>query len=300
MEFLLPKLKAIAENAESLYSHRALKKGDQVRHIWVPNPELMSLLRRIHRRILTPITLPSSVHGAVQGRSPRTNAEEHLASKCVVKVDVQKFFDKVRHEFVYRMFRHELGFGTGVSRLLTRLTTRGSSLPQGTPTSPAIANLLLIPIDGRLQGQSIVCGVKITRFVDDITVSGDDPRNLINVIARLLSSRRLPIHRAKKDRKVSKLQIIGRSSRQEVTGLVVNGSKPSIAKVRRDKVRAAIHQLTSAEDPSQARSIAGRIEHVRRYNPGSAKRLTRQLETIKSVSKAGDGSKAVPPIGPER
>jgi RNA-directed DNA polymerase len=199
--------------------------------------------------------------------------------RCVVKVDVRSFFDKVRHEAVYRLFRHELGFGREVARLLTRLTTRDSSLPQGTPTSPTIANLVLVPIDGKLNQRTTDEGVRCTRFVDDITLSGDDPRHLVNEVARLLSTRRLPIHRAKSREKEGKLQILPRSGSQEVTGLIVNGSsKVSLSKARRDRIRAAVHQFpTSNATRPETRSIAGRIEYAKRYNPGSGARLEAQL-----------------------
>ena len=66
-----------------------------------------------------------------------------------VNLDVKDFFPNVRHYIVYRMFRRELGFGRDVARLLTRLTTFRAGLPQGAPTSTAIANVLLaLPVDG--------------------------------------------------------------------------------------------------------------------------------------------------------
>jgi len=266
---------------ERYYTERSIKKGDKVRRLWIPNPELMDVLRRIQRKVLSPIVLPESVHGAVRGRSPKSNAEIHLSSRCIVKVDARKFFDKVRHGAVYRMFRHDLGFGCDVARLLTRLTTRDARLPQGTPTSPSIANLVLVPIDGTLAKKASAAGIQCTRFVDDVTLSGDDPRHLINEVAKLLSTRRLPIHRRGAMGKPSKLQILPRTFPQEVTGLLVNGSsRATLSKARRDKIRAAIHQLPDdGVTKKELRKINGRIAHAKRFNSGSAARLERQLKS---------------------
>ncbi len=256
---------------------------DKVRTFRVPDDELMDIQRRIVQRVLNPIGFGDEVHGGIRGRSAATNAAVHRSQNCVVNLDVKSFFDKVRHEAVYRMFRHDLGFGRDVASLLTRLTTFRSLLPQGAPTSPAVANLVLaMPVDAPLASLVQDLEVKYTRFVDDLTFSGKDPRRVINVVARLLSRRRLQMYRKKSGRK-SKLRITPRSRPQEVTGLLVNASRTSVPRKRRDSIRAAIFGLRSlmgeAHIRAEVRSIHGRIAHVGRFNPGEALRLKRYLSS---------------------
>lgn len=74
-------------------------------------------------------------------------------------------------------------------------------------------------------------------------------------------------------------------TRQEVTGLVVNGSgKLSLSRSRRDAVRCSIHALGTISDDwgfvSALASIRGRIAYVKQFNEGNAWRLTRYLEHI--------------------
>ena len=247
----------------------------------------MNVLRRIKKKVLDPIHLSDEVHGGVRGRSPRSNASSHCGERCVVTVDVREFFDKVRHETVYRMFRHDLGFGRDVASILTRLTTLDSRVPQGSPTSTAVANLVLsIPVDGPLTKQASRLGIRYTRFVDDLAFSGTDPRSIINTAARFLSQRRLKIHRKSSNaEKPSKLKITPRSRPQEITGLLVNSTGgPSISRTRRDAIRAAIFHLRHANDRSvqdtEARSIRGKISYLRQFNPGSALRLERYLDAV--------------------
>lgn len=246
----------------------------------------MEIQRRI-QRLLAAISLGDEVHGGVRGRSPRSNAGCHLGEPYVVNLDVRDFFPSVRHGLVYRMFRRELGFGRDVASLLTRLTTFRDQLPQGAPTSTIVANLLLaVPVDGPLTARSREIGVRYTRFVDDITLSGSNPKPLINAVARMLSSRRLQIWRKK-----SKLKITRQSEPQEVTGLMVNSRKgPSISRRRRANIRAAIFQLRNLTDDESrvaaVNSIRGRIAHVRLFNPGAAKRLHRYLESVNDANGA--------------
>jgi RNA-directed DNA polymerase len=200
------------------------KKTGKIRHYRIPKPELKEIQRRIKNNVLGQFELHDSAHGGIRGRSPHSNASKHLGQAWVITMDVKSFFPNVRHYIVYRLFRHELGCGNEVAYLLTRLTTLQGQLPQGAPTSTAIANLLLTKaVDVPVSRRALEIGAEYTRFVDDFSFSGHDPRTLINDAARALSRKRLPIWRkTTKFQPKPKLKIMPRSKRQEVTGLIVN------------------------------------------------------------------------------
>ena len=278
------RLKNIAENINSHYTEVSLwQTSSKLRVLRIPSVELKEIQRAIKRHILDPYDLGPSAHGGVKGRSPLSNARCHLNQPCVVNLDVKTFFEDVRHYMVLRLFRKELRFGRDVARLLTRLTTLDGQLPQGAPTSTSLANLLLRSVDQIIETRARSSGVSYSRFVDDVTLSGENPRALINSVARALSTKRLRIHRSQpKFSSKVKLSVKSARSPQEVTGLVVNSPLgPSVSKKRRDAVRAEIHQL-GKEDPAvrafRLPSIKGKIAHVRRYNPGTARRLERLLD----------------------
>jgi RNA-directed DNA polymerase len=281
------RLNEIAEEIQSHY--RPFSKMDakkqKVRHFRDPNPELKKIQKNISG-LIARFAFSDIAPGGVTGKSPRSNATPHLGQRCVVNVDVKSFFPNVRHYVVYGLFRRELGFGRDVARLLTRLTTLDAGLPQGAPSSNAIANLLLTNVvDKPVSFVAAKMNAEATRFVDDFTFSGGEPRPLINATAKALSRRRLSIWRKNgKFQATPKLKITPNSQRQEVTGLVVKRrSGPSLSRERRDAVRAAIFQLVSIADASSRNkaleSIRGRITHVRTYNPGTALRLEKYLTT---------------------
>lgn len=283
------RLESIASNIRDHYDQWPLvdkRNPAKVRQVRSPRAELKKIQRLLIQKIFSLIPLHESVHGGLKNRSAKTNAERHLAQPCVVTLDIKHFYDQVRHEVVYSLFRKELGFGRDVARLLTRLTTCNDALPQGAPTSLAIANLLLtLPVDNPLSAMAERIGVKTTRFVDDLAFSGRNPTSLINVAAKYLSSRRLPIHRRPTRVGVKcKLKIMRRSTPQEVTGLLVNcAAGPSLSRARRDRVRSAINKLPTLQGRQrerQTQSITGRIQHVSQYNAGSAKRLRRRLNAV--------------------
>lgn len=288
------RLREMADNVETNYSQWGLPSKankDVIRIIRSPSPELKTVQRRIKSKVLAVHPLDDSVHGGVRGRSPRSNAEQHLGQRCVAKLDVRSFYPNVRHYMVYRTLR-ELGYGRNVARLLTRLTTLKGSLPQGAPTSTMMANLVLArTVDRALSDAARSHSLRVTRFVDDITISGSNPRPLINLSARLLSSKRLPIWRNRgRGAHRNKLKITPRTKPQEVTGLIVNStSGPSISRPTRDRIRAAVWALRNASNAAalkkEVNSIRGRIAYVRQFNPGAAERLQARLQlTMKELS----------------
>lgn len=259
------------------------RRTGKVRTLHAPSKELKDIQRRLTRNVLLRIEISPHVHGGVKGCSPRTNVLPHLRRSWVASLDVRDFFPQIRHGIVLQLFRKELGFGRDVARLLTRLTTREGGLPQGAPTSLALANILLWKsVDLPIAEKAAALRLNYTRWVDDISVSGDDPRPIINAVAKRLSQRGLRMYREKaKFQSRPKLKITPRWRRQEVTGLVVNGSRPSVSRQRRDRVKAAIHELSklgAIEFLKGIESIQGRINHIRQFNPRSAENLRTALQ----------------------
>lgn len=154
--------------------------------------------------------------------------------------------------------------------------SRAPQLPQGAPTSVAIANLVLArPVDAPTRVQTGKANTIFTRFIDDIGLSGDDPAAHIGDVARRLSLRGLSIHRGEK------LKIRPRSMPQTITGLNINSGRPTVPRQYHEKVRAAIHGLRKISDPAKhaqaARKISGRIAYIGQYQPAAARRLAGQL-----------------------
>jgi hypothetical protein len=278
------RLKEIAGNLKPHYRREFLRVGDKVRELRIPKDELKRIQRRILAAILLGIEVDPCAHGGVTGHSTRSNARQHSGHGVVATCDVRSFFPCVRPTQVFRMFRHRFGYGRDVASILTRLVTYGAELPQGAPTSTAIANLLLKhPVDGPLTRLSAGKNC-YTRFVDDLTFSGIDPTTLIQEAGQQLSRLGLRLHRKKGALgSKSKLRIARNSEPQIVTGLTVNAKEgPSVPKQRRDAIRSEIHKLrnipTTGARSKKIASIRGKIAYVKQFNPGSAARLARSLE----------------------
>jgi RNA-directed DNA polymerase len=115
-------------------------------------------------------------------------------------------------------------------------------LPQGAPTSPAIANLVAFPMDDELTRVSKFEGVVYSRYADDLSFSSNAPisaefRTTVSEIVRRFG---FQVQR-------TKTRLMGPAIRREVTGLTVN-QQVSIPRQRRRELRAYFHQIGCAPD----------------------------------------------------
>jgi RNA-directed DNA polymerase len=272
-------LEELATAAASHYHPFLLKRpGKKPRQIDNPDPQLKSVQGTINRMLLKDFPFPEYVHGGIKGRSPYTNAREHLNKRSVVRLDVRDFFPSITDQQVYSVWIQKLGCSRPVASLLTALTTYHRHLPQGAPTSSSLANLMLLDADMEIYQAASQAGCSYTRYVDDLILSGDHPQALIEGALQALQKTGFRISR-------KKLLIMRADCPQEVTGLSVNSRKgPSVPRHRRDQIRAAINQLKSiprgAEFNRLTNSVRGRIGHLSRINPGAANSLTRYLESV--------------------
>ncbi len=263
-------------------SYRPFQKvrGTKTRTIDNPVGTLKKIQRRINLHILRPIDLPPHLHGGVRKRSPMTNAIQHLSRRYIVKIDVKDFFPSITPEHVRQVWRNQ-GFGRRVANLLTALTTYEGHLPQGAPTSTTLANLVLLGEDARALKQLLPAGLRFTRFVDDLTISGEHPQELIQAVIKILRGSGFQTRH-------QKLEIQNRRGQQTCTGYTVNSARgPSRPKQYRERVRAEIHQLRHLNGDAERmahtlRSLRGKVENIRRTNPGSARRLDLLLKRVTS------------------
>ncbi|TSJ44984.1 reverse transcriptase family protein [Fluviicola chungangensis] len=132
--------------------------------------ELKVIQRAIKERILVPISMPSNIHGGVKKRSNITNAKPHQGKKFQFTTDLQDFYPSIKYDRVYDTFL-KLKFSNHYSHWLTKFTTWKYELPQGTPTSTHVSNIVFLETDFRLIEFCNRQGITYTRYVDDLTFS---------------------------------------------------------------------------------------------------------------------------------
>jgi hypothetical protein len=119
-----------------------LKPNGGKRLLLKPRGRLNKIQGRIKRAILDRVPPLPFVHGGIRGRSIRTNAAPHIGHEAVIAMDIKDCFPSIGPNKVSKVF-NDLGIVGEAAAILVALTTFDFQLPQGTKTSPAIANLVL-------------------------------------------------------------------------------------------------------------------------------------------------------------
>ena len=283
------------------------KRSGGVRLLEIPKAQLRAHQQRLLHGLLEYVPLHEAVHGFRPRHSCVTNARPHVGQAVVMRMDLEDFFGNIGGGKVYALFT-TLGYPAAAARALTRLTTcatpanafdaeagklswltrkrlQSPHLPQGAPTSPALANLCAFNFDVRVQALAERFGVNYTRYADDLNFSGDATLKFrahalqAHVAAIALEEGFHINHR--------KTKVMVAAARQRVTGIVVNRTT-NIARDDYDRLKATLHNCAKHGPDTQCTSdihtfknhLSGHIAHLSAIHPARGVRLKQVFNQI--------------------
>ncbi len=230
-------LATMINSSESYYRSFFIpkRKGGE-RHITAPYPSLLLCQRWIYKNILLAQPVHKSAHGFIQGRSIITNAEKHLSTRCLLKMDFKNFFPSIKINWVVNFF-YKLGYAKNVSYYLASLCCYKGELGQGSATSPYLTNILLFSLDGRLSKLSLSYNLNYSRYADDITFSGNYiPYKLISIVTEIIKDYGLKVNS-------EKTILHTKPGKRIVTGLSVTGDKLKLPRKAKREIRKELFYI---------------------------------------------------------
>lgn len=280
------------------------KKTGGDRLISAPMPRLKKAQHWILVNILEKVELHDAAHGFRSSRSIVTNATPHVGAEVIINFDLKDFFPSISYKRVKGLFQ-SFGYSESATTIFGLLCTESEieeveldgktyfvavtdrHLPQGSPASPAITNLLCRRLDKRLDGMAGELGFTYTRYADDLTfsASGDSKQNICNILRHTKS---IVLHEGFAINE-KKTRILRKNRQQEVTGIVVN-EKLSIDKKELKRFRATLFQIEK-DGPEGKRwgnsedviaSIQGFANFVAMVNPEKGAEFLEQVKAIKN------------------
>jgi RNA-directed DNA polymerase len=299
-------------HAQATQHYRCLlqaKHSGGLRLIEAPKAGLKQTQRRLLDGLLQQVPVHEAAHGFVTGRSVASHAAAHVGRPVVLRFDLRDFFNSIRASRVHALWR-TLGYPEGVARTLTTLcTTRtpaavierlrdddgidwiaakrlaAAHLPQGAPSSPALANLCAFRLDLRLEGLAWTFGATYTRYADDLVFSGpaalrERSRHLESWIAGIAADEGFALH-------PHKTRCLPQHRQQRITGVVVN-QRINAPRHDYDALRACLHrcalegpasQNITGEPDFRAR-LLGRIAWMAQLNRSRGDKLMRLFKRI--------------------
>lgn len=227
-----PELKKIWWFRERMYtSFNIHKKSGKARPIDAPNSRLKILQKSIAESLGKCYVPRDVVHGFVTGRSVRSNAETHLQRRHIVNVDLKSFFATITEGRVVGLLI-SIGIDKETSEIIARLCCKGGVLPQGSPASPILSNMVCFRMDKALLRFAKSRRLLYTRYADDITLSSFQGRSTLfdvsippagRLATESLATDLLSVIRSNGfEINQEKIHYADRTSRRSVTGIKVN------------------------------------------------------------------------------
>lgn len=260
------------------------RKGGGDRQIDAPNPLLKALQRSLADRLyecLAEIEAASKhknklSHAFRYDASIISNAKAHKARRYVLNLDLKDFFPSYNFGRVRGFFlaNNDFKLAEPVATTIAQIACNDGKLPQGSPCSPVLTELLTHFLDIRLAGFARHYKCTYSRYADDMTFSTNQ-KEFPAALAiqeretwKLGDELRTRIEGASFTINNAKTRMQCRGSRQSVTGLIVN-EKVNVPESYYKRVRAMAHRFLATGiyqhdgvDHTSIELLEGMLNHV--------------------------------------
>lgn len=295
------------------YTWRTIPRQRGVRIVAAPKSRLKEIQRRLLRNVLAGIPLHTAAHGGVPGHSVRSAVQPHAGARVLIRMDLASFFPAINAGRVHGLLVSR-GVEASVATTITGLCTtavppdvwsglprprdvaaldahvllgalmRVPHLPQGAPTSPVLANAVSYRLDRRLSALAARFDARYTRYVDDLTFSGDrlaqrHRHRLADLVAMVVADEGFRVNHRK-------TAVLSHAGRLATLGAVVN-ERPTLPREERDRLRAIVHNCLVYGAAGQAHGrprfrdeLRGRIAAANSLDPMFGARLLEQFSRI--------------------
>lgn len=297
-------------NSKHYRSRWIRKRSGGWRLIEAPRSKLRFAQQILLEQIFNQVPPHPFAFGFSRNKNVLDFAKPHLRQPVCWRLDLKDFFASVTTGRVFGLLLR-CGYSHDVAHTISLLTTvetcprilsiehpnaslkvqstvyQKRHLPQGAPTSPAIANLCAYGLDVRLSGLArSLGGVCYTRYADDMMFSGDG--DLARQSKRLLSVVGAIVLDEGFDLNFRKTRLMRSSQQQAAAGIVVN-RKLNIKRKEYDKLKATLHNCirhgpasqNHDDHPAFRQHLDGRVQWVERLNQRKGEKLRILLSQIR-------------------
>ena len=298
----------IVKKKEDYYLSFPIKKSSgKLRWIDAPQGKLKELQYNILYKILYVQRPHKAATGFILGKGVKDGALRHLGCKVILTMDLNDFFPSIKAKptvivtlstclKVMDIIRRKKTLDKieynyqEIADIASLLTYKGG-LPQGSPASPAMANLVCWPLDKSLSSLSDTFGkeysteIKYTRYADDLSFSSENKDISIGKLIPLVEEE---LKKQNFSSNQKKTRIKRPNARMLVTGIVIN-EKLGVPKWHWRNLRARLHNLQSNPKSGlpptglslqEQQELRGQIEWIRQLHPVRGNSLMESLGKI--------------------
>ncbi len=272
-------LESSAKSASYLYrTYEIPKRGGGSRTIHHPSLELKALQRWLLRNVIEYLPVMEGVAFAYRKKTNvASNAEQHLNSKYLLRMDFINFFPSLGEEDIrYYIKGNDRLFQSWAEKdvwFFNSIVCRFGKLTVGAPSSPSLSNVLCRHMDVEIKKVSDDLGATYTRYADDLIFSTNTPKvlsELERAVVRIVRNLECPANlhvNQKKTRHLSKRQ------KRQVTGVVLSTDGTlSLGRKLKRQIRSMVYRVESLEVVERKR-LAGLLAYCKSIEPDFINRL---------------------------
>ncbi|ELV7515515.1 RNA-directed DNA polymerase [Photobacterium damselae] len=206
----------IATSPHKFYrSFQVKKRRGGNRDISAPYPKLYYIQSWIKTNILENLSIHEASYAYEKGKSHIDNAKNHIGDRDVLKLDLVDFFGNINIDLIVKVFINA-GYSKKLSCQLANICSNGVCLPQGSPSSPIISNIVLFELDKELSILAQEHKLTYTRYADDLTFSGEKiDHKIFSDVIKKIEGYGFEVNKDKSN-------IYKKGKRKTITGIVVS------------------------------------------------------------------------------
>jgi RNA-directed DNA polymerase len=264
------------------------KRSGGQREVAQPAREVKAIQRWLMQRIEPLLPRHAAATAYHSGASIKLNAEMHIESDYLLKMDFTNFFPSILMLDVIRHLEIHCGqkYDSSAIRLIAYLCAWAPNrqgplrLCIGAPSSPLLSNSLMFEFDSLLSIAAASNDVTYTRYADDLALSSRTPGTLDNypdLIEGLVVGLNYPRLQLNKKKTV----FASRAGLRTITGVTLTASREiSIGRKRKRQIRAMYHhEILGKLSQTEQERLAGLIAFAEDIEPGFSDWLSKSRGT---------------------
>ena len=272
------------------------KSSNEMREINAPVTLLMNdlkIMQSVFQYQLN-VLYHNSAYAYVPHRNIKQALEQHTKnnSHWYLKLDIRHFFPSCNLDFVVKQLKKIYPFEYYSEDELASflwICFLNNELPQGTPMSPMLTNLIMIPIDYAIEKYAKENHLVYTRYADDIIISGYekwDWNKTVNDINNILQAEETPF-----ELKTEKTRFGSSAGRNWNLGLMVNKDNNITVGYRTKKrYKAMLNNMLTLEASGQGLTkdmvyqLQGLTSYYKNIEPEYFNKIIRQYEQLYNIN----------------
>lgn len=259
------------------------KRKGGYRHLIEPSEELKTLQQSVlsFLNLRLQIIPHNAAHAFTKQRDAYTNAEVHKNSDYVIKFDFKDFFPSITTELLKSKlltishFQAINNINNTFIDALCEIATYKGALPQGSPLSPFLSNLVMVEFDYEIYNKmekGELPHYRYSRYADDLTFSASFPGKLKELESKIkmILATKYHNHITIKEEKTKILHI---TDKCYITGIKLNKDHELTyghekkAQLKHDICNMLIKFQNNELTKEEAQSILGTVSYMKRIEP---------------------------------